>query len=82
MKVILLQEVDNLGTPGDIVTVKDGYGRNFLIPRGLARLATPGASRMQAELQKQAARRLQQQKGSAEEVARQLVEKIADALNQ
>jgi len=43
MKVILKSEVDNLGLPGDVVDVKDGYGRNFLIPRGMAMLATKGA---------------------------------------
>ncbi len=43
MKVILKSEVDNLGLPGDIVDVADGYGRNYLLPRGLAMLATPGA---------------------------------------
>ena len=36
MKLILTQEVNGLGTPGDIVEVKDGYGRNFLLPRGFA----------------------------------------------
>jgi large subunit ribosomal protein L9 len=39
MKIILLESVENLGTVGDIVTVKDGYGRNFLIPQGMASLA-------------------------------------------
>lgn len=48
MKVILNQEVRGLGAPGDIVEVADGYGRNYLLPRNLARLATPGAVR-QAE---------------------------------
>jgi large subunit ribosomal protein L9 len=43
MKVILKREVDNLGLPGDVVDVADGYGRNFLIPRGMAILATKGA---------------------------------------
>jgi large subunit ribosomal protein L9 len=43
MKVILKDEVDNLGLAGDVVDVADGYGRNFLIPRGLAILATKGA---------------------------------------
>ena len=41
MQVILREDVDNLGNSGDLVTVKDGYARNFLIPRGLAALATP-----------------------------------------
>lgn len=48
MKVILTDEVDNLGLPGDVVDVADGYGRNFLLPRGLAMRATPGAMK-QAE---------------------------------
>ena len=43
MKVILTSEVDNLGLPGDIVDVADGYGRNYLLPRGLAMRATAGA---------------------------------------
>jgi large subunit ribosomal protein L9 len=43
VKLILKSEVDNLGLPGDVVDVADGYGRNFLIPRGMAILATPGA---------------------------------------
>jgi large subunit ribosomal protein L9 len=72
MKVLLLKEVENLGALGDIVVVKNGYGLNYLIPRGLARIATPGLQKMQAELQRQQSRKLQQQKGSAQEVARQL----------
>ncbi len=43
MKIILKEEVDNLGLPGDVVDVADGYGRNFLLPRGLAIPATAGA---------------------------------------
>lgn len=45
MKLILTADVDKLGVPGDIVEVKGGYGRNFLLPRGLAITATPGAER-------------------------------------
>jgi large subunit ribosomal protein L9 len=45
MKLILTQEVTGLGTPGDIVEVKDGYGRNFLIPRGFAIRWTRGGER-------------------------------------
>jgi len=45
MKVILRQNYENLGTIGDIVDVKDGYARNFLIPRSIAYRATPGALR-------------------------------------
>lgn len=42
MKVILIDEIRGLGTRGDIVTVKDGYARNYLLPKNLAREATPG----------------------------------------
>ncbi|MGV0644106.1 50S ribosomal protein L9 [Mycolicibacterium sp. XJ2546] len=48
MKLILTADVDHLGTTGDIVEVKDGYGRNFLLPRKLAIVATRGAEK-QAE---------------------------------
>jgi large subunit ribosomal protein L9 len=40
MRVILREDLDNLGTAGEVVTVRDGYGRNFLLPRGLASPAT------------------------------------------
>lgn len=45
MKLILTQEVESLGLPGDIVEVKDGYGRNYLVPRGLAIGWTRGAEK-------------------------------------
>jgi len=45
MKLILTQEVTGLGAPGDVVEVKDGYGRNFLVPRGLAMRWTRGAEK-------------------------------------
>ncbi len=45
MKLILTAAVDNLGAPGDIVEVKAGYGRNYLLPRGLAIVATRGAEK-------------------------------------
>lgn len=45
MKLILTADVDNLGAPGDTVEVKDGYGRNYLLPRGLAIAATRGAQK-------------------------------------
>ncbi len=45
MKLILTQEVSGLGAPGDVVEVKDGYGRNFLIPRGFAIRWTKGGER-------------------------------------
>ena len=42
MKIILRADVENLGRLGDVVTVKAGYGRNYLLPQGLAMLVTPG----------------------------------------
>ncbi|HEY7043985.1 MAG TPA: 50S ribosomal protein L9 [Nocardioidaceae bacterium] len=45
MKLILTQEVSNLGAPGDVVDVKDGYGRNYLLPRGAAIRWTRGAEK-------------------------------------
>ena len=45
MKLILTQEVEGLGAPGDVVEVKDGYGRNYLVPRGLATRWTRGGQK-------------------------------------
>lgn len=55
MELILKQDVENLGFTDDIVTVKNGYGRNFLIPQGLAVLATPSTKKVLAETLKQRA---------------------------
>lgn len=49
MEIILKQDVEKLGFKDDIVTVKPGYGRNYLIPQGLAVLATPSAKKVLAE---------------------------------
>ena len=50
MQVILKKEVAGLGRAGDVVKVKDGYARNYLIPKGLAVVATPSALREQKNL--------------------------------
>ena len=55
MEIILKQDVENLGFIDDIVTVKNGYGRNFLIPHGFAVLATTSAKKVLAETLKQRA---------------------------
>ena len=55
MELILKQDVQNLGFKDDVVTVKNGYGRNFLIPQGFAQLATPSAKKVLAENLKQRA---------------------------
>ncbi len=49
MEIILKEDVQNLGFKDDIILVKNGYGRNFLIPQGLAVLATPSAKKVHAE---------------------------------
>lgn len=53
MELILLQDVDNLGERNDIVTVKNGYGRNYLIPQGMAKIATPSEKKHALEIKKQ-----------------------------
>jgi len=52
VKLILTQEVTGLGTPGDVVEVKDGYGRNFLLPRGLAVAWTKGGEKQVSSIRK------------------------------
>ncbi len=52
MKLILTHEVGGLGAPGDIIEVKDGYGRNFLMPRGLATAWTKGGEKQVASIRK------------------------------
>jgi large subunit ribosomal protein L9 len=52
MKLILNQDVPNLGAPGDVVEVKDGYGRNYLVPRGFAQLWTKGADKQIASIKR------------------------------
>ena len=64
MNVILLEAVENLGSIGDLVKVKPGYGRNFLLPQGKAALATPENMR---EIEK---RRVELEKAAAEELAK------------
>ena len=59
MELILKQDVQNVGFKDDIVTVKNGYGRNFLIPQGVATLATPSARKVLAENLKQRAHKEQ-----------------------
>jgi large subunit ribosomal protein L9 len=52
MKLILTQEVVGLGGPGDVVEVKDGYGRNYLVPRGLAMPWTKGGEKQIAQIKR------------------------------
>ncbi len=69
MKVILTDEIRGLGTRGEIVTVKDGYARNFLIPKKLAREATPGNLKSTEQEKKKWALLAQQEKDQAQKAA-------------
>lgn len=69
MEIILKEDVIGLGYKNDIVTVKDGYGRNFLIPTGKAVIASESAKKILAENLKQQANKLAKIKADAEEVA-------------
>lgn len=72
MEVILKEDVVNLGYKNDIVTVKSGYGRNYLIPTGKAVIASPAAKKMLAEELKQRAHKLEKIKKDAEALAESL----------
>ena len=73
MQIILLEKVINLGNLGDVVKVKDGYARNFLIPQKMAKRATPAAM---AEFE---ARRAELEKAAAEKLA--AAQGVADKMN-
>jgi len=72
MDVILRQDVDNLGRAGELVSVKDGYARNYLLPRGLAYLASEGNRRRIEAESRQRAKQAGAQIESAREVAARL----------
>lgn len=69
MKIILKEDVKNLGYKDDLVEVKNGYGRNFLIPKGKAVLATPSAVKMMEENIRQAQFKQDRIKNEAQETA-------------
>ena len=72
MKLILNQEVPGLGAPGDVVEVKDGYGRNYLVPRGYAQLWTKGADKQIATIRRAREVREVRDLGHANEIKAQL----------
>src|ERR1700710_1347458 len=72
MKLILTQEVSNLGSPGDVVEVKDGYGRNYLLPRGLATGWTKGAQKQIDSIKKARSVREVRDTSQADQIKTQL----------
>ncbi|HEY8473167.1 MAG TPA: 50S ribosomal protein L9 [Natronosporangium sp.] len=72
MKIILTQEVSGLGTAGDVVEVKDGYGRNYLLPRGYAIRWTRGAEKEVVSIRRARAAREIRDLDQAKEIAEQL----------
>ena len=72
MEIILKEDIIGLGYKNDIVNVKSGYGRNYLIPTGKAVIASPSAKKVLAENLKQQAHKLAAQKAAAEEKAAKL----------
>ena len=76
MRIVLRDDVDNLGKKGDLVDVADGYARNYLVPKGLAFRATPGAEQQAASMRRSRDLRDAQDRGAAEEVAKALVPRV------
>ena len=68
MEIILREEIDHLGHPGDVVTVRAGYARNYLVPRKLAYVATPGNLKIMEQESNNRSRRDAKQKGEAEQL--------------
>ncbi|MBL8002935.1 MAG: 50S ribosomal protein L9 [Flavobacteriales bacterium] len=75
MEVILKKDVENLGYANDVVKVRDGYARNFLVPRGLAVVATPSERKQLNETLKQRAHKEAKIKAEAEKMASAAAEK-------
>ncbi len=78
MRVILLEEVENLGKPGDVVDVKAGYARNYLIPRGLGKPATAGALKQIDQIRRAAEKRLARERSHAESIVSVLKETVIE----
>lgn len=72
MEVILKKNVDNLGYTNELVSVKNGYGRNFLIPQGYAILATASAKKAHAEIMKQKSHKDSKVRIEAEELGKKI----------
>lgn len=73
MKLLLRSDVDGVGKKGDVVDVADGFARNYLVPKGLAMKATPGAERQAASMRRARAVRDAADRARGEEIAKTLV---------
>ncbi len=78
MEIILKDDVKGLGYKNDIVTVKSGYGRNFLLPQGLAMLADKTNKKIMAENVRQAAHKADKIKGDAQAIADQIGDMVLE----
>ena len=75
MEVLLKKDIDRLGNKDEIVTVKNGFGRNYLIPKGIAVLATESVKKMHAETLKQRAHKDNQLKEEASKIYEKMAKK-------
>jgi large subunit ribosomal protein L9 len=78
MKIILRQDYEHLGNAGDIKEVKDGYARNFLIPNGIAYIATPSNIKQYNEVRKQQGRKIQKEIENSKTISEKLENIIFD----
>lgn len=78
MKVILLKDVKNLGVKGSVVEVAEGYGRNYLIPKGFAKLATEGSLKEVEEHQARENAKAKKQLEQAEKMGSKIAGKVVE----
>ena len=76
MDIILLQDVENLGSKFDVVKVKAGYGRNFLLPKGLAKVANTSNVKHLEEIRKQQSAKIAKKMEDMQKIADQLKDKV------
>ena len=74
MKIILKQDVENLGRAGDVKIVRRGYARNYLLPRNMAELATPGALKAWQNSAERRAKRVAAENAALQEIAKRIAE--------
>jgi large subunit ribosomal protein L9 len=72
MQIILRQDIESLGSAGELINVKDGYARNFLVPRKLAYVASPSAKKRMEQEMKQIVKKIEIEKMSLEQIAKKI----------